>query len=211
MMCIGLTGGMASGKSTVSSMLRRAGITVVDADNLARKVVKKGTLGLKQIKKIFGEKIIEPSGELNRKRMAKLIFSDSLARKKLEKITHPLIAKELEKELQLLESKGKDIAVYEASLIFEMGLQSQLSATILVSSSEHIQVERLKKRDNLGPLEAKKRILAQMPLAEKERLCTVKIDNSKNIAHTAAQLSLAWEQITGQKIRFAPAKTIDNV
>lgn len=203
MRMIGLTGSFGSGKSTIASMLQEAGIPVVDADELAREVVKPGSKGLSQIKKRFGEEIIHADGTLNRKALSRVVFSDPQALADLEAITHPLIASLMRERFATLEQEGHSEAVYMAPLIFEKKLESLFDATILVIASDAQQLERATKRDGLSEEQARARLESQLSTAEKLAKTVHVIDNSGSLSQSAAQLARIWRILTGKTIDFA--------
>jgi dephospho-CoA kinase len=178
---VGLTGGIATGKSTVSSYLRSCGIPVVDADEVAHQVVEPGTKGLQEIESQFGPDYIDQSGHFNRKKMADLVFKDRTALLKLEKIIHPLVQSRVIELRRQFESQGHKVIVYDVPLLFEKNLQDQFDRIILVTSLEAHQLERMKTR-NAWPLEeSKRRILNQIPLIEKESRSDFIIVNNSDL------------------------------
>lgn len=201
---IGLTGGIASGKSTVARMLREAGIDVIDADQLAREVVAPGSEGLRRVVERFGDDILDESGALDRKELGALVFSDDEARRDLNRIVHPLVAQRFLERTAALEEAGRHRLVYEVPLLFEGGLHQGMAATLLVAVPEEVQIQRLKERDGYDEEAARARIRAQMPLEQKRALATCVIDNSGSLEDTARQLSEAWERITGERVPFHP-------
>ncbi len=201
MKCFALTGGIASGKSAVSTLLAKANIPIINADLLAREVVLPNSEGIRQIYEKFGPEFLNKSGGLDRKKMADLVFSDADARKNLENITHPLISQKLRFQLNQLERQKVPYAIYEAPLIFEKGLQAFFAATILVITQTPLQEERLMKRDNISIAEAQSRMKAQMQTAEKEKLTHFVIDNSGTLAQTQEQLQRIWFQLTNDTLK----------
>ena len=187
---IGLTGGIASGKSTVGRMLEDLGAEVVDADQLAREVVAPGTPGLAEVVAAFGEEILNPEGGLDRGRLAARVFADPGERSRLEKILHPRIA-ELARE-RLAAVRGQ-LAVYQAPLIFETGREGEFQGVLLVDCDPELQVARLTVRDRLGEAEARSRLAAQLPAAERRRRATWIVDNSGSLEDTRSQLLRLWE------------------
>lgn len=175
---IGLTGGIASGKSLVSGFFKELGIPVIDADIVAREVVRPGKKPWLRIKKIFGPDLFKKDGTLDREKMAKIVFSHPEKRKELEAITHPEIVKEMIRQIRALKKKGKNLVVIDVPLLFESDLFRMTSKNILVKVDEERQVARLKQRDTLNDREAHQRIFAQMSMVEKEKLADYVIDNS---------------------------------
>jgi len=200
MKCFALTGGIACGKSTVSAMLKNAGIPVINADDLAKEAVKAGSRGLSAIVNQFGTSFLNEKGELDRKKMAMHIFSDENQRKKLEQIIHPLVAEGLQNELKKYLEANTPFVVYEAPLIFEKGLDKLFDATILVATSIEFQLDRLQNRDNLDLNEAKKRLSAQMSTEGKKKRATYVIDNSKTQSETLRELKNVWLKLTDKPL-----------
>lgn len=195
---IGLTGGIASGKSLIVDMLRREHIPVIDADELSREVTATGGPGLADVLKRFGAEYALPDGSLDRKKLAELIFKNATAREDLEKITHPLIGQAMLDSFAALESAGHAACVYCAPLIFEKNLEKFFDAVLLVYCDEETQVRRLIKRDNLTLEQAQLRISSQIPLNEKRSKTIYQIDNSNSPEESAKQLSSVWEKLTDE-------------
>lgn len=202
MQIIGLTGGIAAGKSTVAAMLQAAGIPVVNADEIARDVLAIGTPGLQQVISHFGEAYRLDDGSLDRNKLGQLVFHDPIKRKELEAITHPLIAEVVLKHMNTLESEGHKVAVYEAPLLFETQTYKRFNGTILVDVPPEIQLERLIKRNGLTPEEAQARINSQLSRNQKIALADGVLDNSQSVEHTAFLLRQIWHRLTGQDIAF---------
>lgn len=186
---IGLTGGIASGKSTVASFLRKeAHIPVVDADLIAREVVRPGSAAYRQIVSTFGCGVISPDGTLDRARLGEIVFADESKRVLLESITHPEIVQEIARQVRELKKKKSRAVVIDAPLLFESGLHRLMHKNLLVRTQPDIQMERLIKRDHLTKTQAWPRILSQMPTPEKERLADFIVDNSGTPAETLRQV-----------------------
>lgn len=183
-MVVGLTGGIASGKSTVAEMIGRRGIAVVDADLLAREVVAPGSDGLAEISERFGEAVVRDDGSLDRKKLGAIVFADADARADLNRITHPRIAAASQRELAALAAAGEELAIYEAALIVENGIHRGLDALIVVAVDEDVQVARLTTRDGIDEEAARARITAQLPLADKVAAADYVVDNSGALAET---------------------------
>lgn len=164
---IGLTGGIASGKSTVSRFLRLAGYPVVDADDLAHRVVLPHTTGFKTIVEVFGNEILDSQHMINRKALAKIVFASPNKLRELEGIIHPEVKKMAEKEKKILEEQGIAIAFYEVPLLFEKKLEDQFDQIVLVYTTQENQRKRLKKRDGLTDDEIELRISQQLPISSK--------------------------------------------
>jgi dephospho-CoA kinase len=177
-MILGLTGGIASGKSSVADFFVECGAHLVSADLLAREVVNPGSPTLAKLVEAFGEGILTPGGSLNREIMAQRVFADSAARRRLESITHPAIAHLSECRLTELKSSPHDLIVYESPLLFEAGAESRVDLVLVVVIEPALQLSRLMQRDKLSETEAKRRIASQWPLADKVQKADFVIDNS---------------------------------
>jgi dephospho-CoA kinase len=185
---IGLTGGIASGKSTVSKMFREKGIRVVDADQIAREVVEVGKPAYQKIVETFGEEILQADQTINREKLGALIFADEKKREQLNQIVHPAIRKEMLKQSQEEKEKHAKVVVLDIPLLFESNLTHLVDKTILVYVDEETQLKRLMKRNDLSEKDAKLRISSQLPLKEKIRLSDEVINNNGSIEETQTQL-----------------------
>ncbi|MGE5047849.1 MAG: dephospho-CoA kinase [Deltaproteobacteria bacterium] len=185
----GLTGNIGSGKSTVGRLLGAAGIPVVDADEVARAVVDKGRPALREIASRFPG-VLLPDGSLDRKALAQRVFADENEREALNRIVHPRIAEEVSVRLGALAAAGHPVAVYEAALIVENGLQTGLDGLVVVVAPPEAQIARLRLRDGMTEAEARARIAAQLPTADKVRHATFVIENSGSEAKLVAQVNL---------------------
>ncbi len=183
---IGITGGIASGKSTVSALIRDMGYPVVDADKIARQVVEPGEPALERIREVFGDEMVDDFGRLRRKALGAVVFSDEQQRKRLDEIMKPYINDEINR--QLVETKGH-IIFLDAPLLFEWGMQARVDFSLLVAVDEQTQIRRLKNRDGLSREEAVDRIRSQMPMEEKRQLADVVIENDGNLEEL-------WEKVT---------------
>jgi dephospho-CoA kinase len=195
MRVIGLTGGIASGKSTAARLLRDLGAHIVDADQLARDVVMPGQPALDEIARVFGPEMIAPEGTLDRKRLGALVFGDVGKRKQLEAITHPRIAMLTQQRLMGLAAEGVPVAIYEAALLVENGTHRGLDGLIVTSCDEATQRERMRQRDGLSDEEARARIAAQLPLAAKVAVADWVIDTCGPIAETQKQVAKVWAEV----------------
>lgn len=191
---LGLTGGIASGKSTVSAYLAQNGALIIDADLIARQVVAKKSSGLKQIVAKFGGEILTASGELDRKKLGKLVFSNKELLKALTDITGPLIRAEILREIEAAKKAQVKLVVLDIPLLFETGYQTLCDKVMVVTIPSKLQLERVMKRDNLSAAEARKRIANQLPASRRNELADVLIDNSKSVAETYQQV-LKWLKI----------------
>lgn len=189
---VGLTGGIASGKSTVSRILERLGAVVVDADQLAREAVMPGTSAHRSIVAAFGEGILLPDGSIDRKALGSIIFADSSARKRLEAITHPAIRELAERRLAELSRSGVSVAVYMAALLIEAGAADRVDEVWVVYVDRETQVRRVMARDGLSRLEAEQRLAAQMPMEEKAARGQVVVDNNGTPEELERRVEEIW-------------------
>ncbi len=196
MKVIGLTGGIASGKSTVSGMLRELGAYIIDADLISRDIILRGTGAWDEIVEYFGEGILLPNGEIDRKRLGNIVFADRQKLQKLNSITHPRIIKRIKEIIEEERAEGKERAiVLDAAILIEMGMQSMVDEIWLVSADKDIQIRRLMERDRLSYQNAINRIRVQMPLSEKIKYADYVIDNSKDMGYIKEQVSKLWERV----------------
>jgi len=193
MKVIGLTGGIASGKSFVATILESCGAVVVDADLLAREVVKPGEPAYRAIVETFGEGVVQQDGALDRKALGRIVFADSAARKVLEELTHPVIAERAAARIERERSRGTPVVFYMVPLLIEAGLTSMVDEIWLVFVTREVQVERLMKRDTISQEEALRKMAAQMPLHEKAAYADVIIDNSGLPEETARCVKTEWK------------------
>lgn len=193
-MILGLTGGIATGKSLVSDYFKSKGYPVIDADQVSRQVVEAGSLGLSQVADHFGSHILFENGELDRKKLGQLIFSDSEKRKELNAIMHPLIRSEVLKQLNQLKKEGYDLIVLDLPLLFESSYEDQVDQVMVVHINKDLQLKRLMKRNDLSQREALQRIHSQMPLEEKMKKSQVLIDNSGTKKETFQQINTWLEK-----------------
>jgi dephospho-CoA kinase len=184
---VGLTGGIASGKSTVARAFAARGVPVVDADQLAREVVAPGTEGLAEIVATFGSDVLLADGELDRKALGARVFHDAGLRQKLNAITHPRIARLSAQRLASIDVTAP-YAIYEAALIVENGLHRAMQALIVVALAPEVQRARMITRDGLSEDEAVRRIEAQAPLAKKLEVADYVIDNSGELAELSRRV-----------------------
>jgi dephospho-CoA kinase len=185
---IGLTGGIASGKSTVSSLLIELGFPVIDADQIAREAVKPGEEPYKKIVETFGREILLENGEINRPKLGSIIFHDQEKRDLLNKIVHPFVRRRMIEQKEALFEKGEKAVILDIPLLFESKLTHLVDKTILVYVDADVQLERLMRRNDLTENEAKARIASQMPLVQKVPLADTVINNNGTIEETRKQL-----------------------
>lgn len=186
---VGLTGGVATGKSTVSAMFGALGCLIIDADRLAREVVEPGQPAHTQIVSAFGRGVLRPDGGIDRKALGAVVFADPAARARLESITHPAIRARVRARLAELTAAGFDgIVILDAPVMVESGDSRDVDRLVVVTADEPAQVARQQARDGLGPEDARRRIRSQMPLDEKARLAHYLIDNSGELGATEARV-----------------------
>jgi len=185
---VGLTGGIATGKSTVARLIAERGIPIVDADQLAREAVEPGQPALAEIARLWPEVSRAGDGRLDRKRLGAIVFADPDARRRLEAILHPRISELCAARAAALAAAGHKLAFYEASLLVETGRHRDFDGLVVVTASPETQVERAMARDHLTREQARARIDAQLPMADKVAVATHVIDNSGDRPATAAQV-----------------------
>jgi dephospho-CoA kinase len=192
-MHIGLTGGIACGKSTVADMLVRRGAILIDADRVAREVVEPGSPALADIADRFGGDVLLPDGSLNRKRLGEIVFQDETSRKALEAILHPEIRRRMFGRMASAEADHPDkLVVVDIPLMYESGLEGHFKEIMVVYVPKDIQIKRLIERDGLTGEQAELRLAAQWPIDRKKSLADIVIDNSGSLADTERQLSEFW-------------------
>lgn len=180
MLFVGLTGGIASGKSVVSGILKSLGVSIIDADLIARELVKPGLPAWQEIVEKFGRGILSEDGSLNRKLLGSLIFKDPAKRELLNSILHPKIFEEAERQRREIERKDPDaIVIFDVALLIETKAYKRVDAVILVYADKELQIKRLMEREGYTETEALERIGAQMPTEEKKKYADYIIDTSK--------------------------------
>jgi dephospho-CoA kinase len=198
---IGLTGGIGSGKSTVARILRELGAPVVDADDLARRVVEPGRPAYDDIVSEFGPGVLAADGTLDRKRLADIVFADADKRKRLQQITHPRIAQMSQAETAAHAARGAPVVVYEAALLVENGIHRALDGLIVVSATPEEQLARAVARDGMTEDAARARIASQLPLADKLAVATHIIYNTGPVDDTRRQVEALWRELGGSEAR----------
>lgn len=195
-MKIGLTGGIATGKSTVSSLLAAQGAKLIDADVIAREVMLPGHPVLAAVAAHFGQAVLLEDGSLNRKKLGEIIFNDPKQRQALNDISHPAIRQEIKSRMQAYEeANSRDLIVVDIPLLYESGLESMFEEVWLVYVPREIQIKRLMDRDGLNIEQAEARLAAQMDIEQKRAKAAVIIDNSGTIENTEHQLNKLWQRI----------------
>jgi dephospho-CoA kinase len=190
---LGLTGGIGSGKSVVTSMFAQLGADVIDADQLARDVVQPGQPALEEIATTFGRDILLPDGRLDRGKLGRIIFADAVARSTLNAITHPRIRERMDAEIAARGSRP-GVLILDIPLLYENDRTAGLEAVIVVWVDPQTQLRRLIERGGLKPEEARERIAAQMPLDEKRARADGVIDNSGSLENTRRQVEAIYRQ-----------------
>lgn len=185
---VGLTGGICTGKSTVSRMLAELGATVIDSDAIAHEVQTPGQPAYGAIVRTFGPQILDAAGRIDRRRLGALVFADRTRRAELEAIMHPAVIAESEWRVQGALAGGAQLVIVDAALLVEVGRHRKFPRLVVVDASEAEQIRRLRARNGLGKAEARRRLAAQMPLTEKRRHAHYVIDNSGTLEETAAQV-----------------------
>jgi dephospho-CoA kinase len=206
---VGLTGGIASGKSTVARVFAELGAHVIDADCVARDLVTSGSPALQQIARAFGCEVLRPDGTLDRATLGALVFANDEERRKLERILHPPILAEIDRRIAALERNDpRDMVVVDAALIFELGLQARYDAVVVVWAEPEQQERRLVGRDGLPDREAQRRLAAQMPLAQKRLRADFVVDNSRDEAHCRADAARVYRELLrlAGEVRLRPGR-----
>lgn len=195
MKLVGLTGGIASGKSTVAKILQSLGAAIVNADDLAREVVEPGHEAWQEIVASFGAGVLQSDQNLDRQKLRTLIFNQPEARKRLESIIHPRVRALAEERIRQYAAAGYPVVIYEVPLLFEGNLQEWLRPVILVACDVETQTVRLQKRDHLTAADAEKHIAAQMSLNDKRRLADYVIENNGSLEDLERQTRQILEQL----------------
>jgi dephospho-CoA kinase len=179
MIVVGLTGGIASGKSTVARMFKRFGAVIIDADELARDVVRPGKPAWREIVKIFGNEVLHRNGSIDRHALGGMVFHNRRKLRRLERIIHPRVAREQQRLARRIAGRSPDaVIVYEVPLLFESGAHKRVDKIIVVKADRDTQVARLKQRNGMTKPEALRRIKIQMPMAEKVRRADAVLDGT---------------------------------
>lgn len=186
---VGLTGGIATGKSTVSQMFAHLGAKVVDADLLAREVVMPGQPALAEIVAEFGEGVLQPDGHLDRKALGAIVFNDADRRKRLEQITHPAIHLRQQRVLSVYDEEAfEGVVLWDAAVLIESGGHARMDKLVVVFADHDTELVRLMARDGMSEDEARSRIKTQMPVADKAKMADYVIDNCGTRAETERQV-----------------------
>lgn len=192
---MGLTGGIATGKSTVATILRRLGAKIIDADDLSREIVQPGQTAWTEIIAEFGNDLLRDDQTIDRQKLRKIVFANPNTRKQLESIIHPRIQALARERIRALQAAGHPIVVYEAPLLFENRVHLWLRPVILVACDPATQKQRLRERDRLTDPEIQQHLDAQMALEDKRRLADFVIENSGGLEELEKQVETLWTAI----------------
>ncbi len=200
MFIIGLTGGIATGKSTVVEILSRKGAYIIDADQLAREVVEPNQSAWREIVSWLGDSVLLPDQKLDRAKIAELVFGDPQKLKTLNAIIHPWVGARILELTKEIEQKEPDaVIVYDIPLLIEAGMQEMVDLILLVYAPRELQLKRLEERDGLNPEEAELRLAAQLAIDEKRKYAHQVIDNSGSLAETEKQVDRFWSNLDSLK------------
>lgn len=197
-MLIGLTGGIGAGKSTVAQLFEERGVPIVDADAIARDVVKPGEPALAELVEHFGDSILGADGELNRGKLAEVAFADAESHEALNAIMHPAISAETAKRIDALRG-DHSVIVHDVPLLVEAGLAGNYDLTVLVDTPAEVRLQRLTELRGMDSEDAKKRIAAQATDEQRRAVCDVALDNSGDIEHLRAQFEQMWERFISRE------------
>jgi dephospho-CoA kinase len=198
MILVGLTGGIAAGKSTVASMFAARGASVVDADRIAHRLQEPGGGCHQEIVEAFGREILDPAGRIDRQRLGARAFADQELRSRLEAIMHPAIWRACEAEIRTAKAEGRAVCLVEAALIFETGQQGRFQKVIVVTAPAEVQAARLREHRRLTVEEVRRRLASQWPISAKTRLADYVIDNGGDLGDTVAQVARVWTDLAGR-------------
>ena len=205
----GLTGGIASGKSTVSGILADAGASIIDADKIAREVVRPGTPAHEDIASCFGLGILGADGKIDRQRLGDIIFNDPSKKARLDAIVHPWVHRRIEEKIaEISIAVPEAVVILDVPLLLETGVNRNLAELIVVYVPEALQIQRLMARDQIDAAAALARIRSQMPIEQKRRMATIVIDNSGSLADTRTQSLKIFTHLSKQ---IGKVKTVDRL
>jgi dephospho-CoA kinase len=196
MLKVGLTGGIASGKSTVSRIFARFGAKVLDADEVAREVLLPGQPAWTRLRQAFGHEFFHPDGTVKRKQLRKLVFAHPEKRNQLNSIVHPEVMKEINRRSEILSSSVQtEVLLVDVPLLLEVGVANRFDKIVVVYVSENVQINRLLQRDGISEEEAKQALKVQIALSKKVEQADYVIDNSGTLEETLAQVEKVWEEL----------------
>ncbi|NLT96442.1 MAG: dephospho-CoA kinase [Clostridia bacterium] len=200
MLVIGLTGGIASGKSTVSKYLKSLGAAIIDADLLARQAVEPGEKGWQKIKEYFGEGVFLPQGHLDRRKLAEIIFNDEEKRKVLNSIIHPEVVQKTKELIERYKREGQvPLIVVDAPLLIEAGMHNLVDEVWVLNVKPEVQVQRVMERDNISRDSAVRRLKSQLSTEEKLKYAHRVIDNNETVDKTIRQVQDFWQDIVDKE------------
>jgi len=204
MLVIGLTGGIGTGKSEVSRMLQRLGAVVIDADRVGHEVYRPQTSTWRRVVEAFGDEVLTPSGEIDRKKLGSIVFADQKALARLNAIVHPEIREELARRIEELRSKGTPVAVVEAAVLIEAGWDALVDEVWVTHSREDAAVARVARRNNLSPAEVRRRVRAQVPFEERRMHADVVIENDSDLETLRHKVEVLWDsRVKGRALKDA--------
>ncbi len=195
MIVIGLTGGIAAGKSTISQLLAERGAAILDADKVGHEVYKPGTEGFRRVAGAFGDRVVGTDGEIDRKALGAIVFAEPAQRERLQSIVWPVMKEIMRDRLDALRSAGVDVAVLEAAVLLEAGWQDLVDHVWVVTVPEAMAEARLMTRNGLSSEQAKARIAAQLTNDERTKHASVVIDNSGTVEQAAHRVAALWDQV----------------
>lgn len=196
MLVAGLTGSIATGKSTVSGILKELGAFIVDADRAAHEVVLPGTKAFNEIVRIFGKEILQKSGEIDRERLGRIIFNDSAMRSILEEVVHPEVVHSMDEQIRSIKSGFPDaVVILDVPLLIETGMHKGVGEVIVVYCPEDMQITRLMVRDKISREDALAKIRSQISIEEKRRYATLLIDNSASKDNTRIKVEDLYDRL----------------
>lgn len=199
MILVGLTGGVATGKSTVATMFKRCGAMVIDADELARAVVQPGKPAWREIARTFGKEVLNPDRTINRQVLGSIVFTHPAKRRRLERIIHPRVAREQQRLAgQAARKDPNAVVIYDVPLLFEAGIDRRVDQIVVVTADQRTQLARLRKRNGLTRAEALRRIRSQMPLALKRRRADYVLDGTKHRESLSRDVRRLFEDLRSQ-------------
>jgi dephospho-CoA kinase len=194
---VGLTGGIGSGKSTVARLLERRGAVVIDADQLAREAVAKGSPGFERVVDTFGVPIVTPDGDLDRQALAPIIFSDPERKAALEGIVHPEVARRFGEQVDELRSTDR-VVVYVSPLLVELGLAPAFDVVIVVTASPHLRVSRVASGRDLSPEDVRARMAAQATDEQRMEVADILVDNDGSLSELEPQVDRIWDDLVAR-------------
>lgn len=195
MKIIGLTGGIACGKTTLAEMFKEYGASIIDADKISRQLTLPGGEALGGIREVFGDFVFTPDGMLNREVLAEIVFQSDEERRKLNDVMHPLIMRRVKEKIEVCRKMGALVVILDVPLLFEVGVDELADVTICASSPQEVQIRRLRTRSGLNEEQSMRRIHSQMPLAEKEKLADMVINtdcSEQELRHQVQKLYQEW-------------------